>query len=396
MAKDMISQHTISDYSIGGYPISGYRAPEYDGLEDCLFSNHRDNDENGMQFCLMHKGETLIDICAGYADSAQSQPVTREHLFSVYSSGKAMAALTIAHLAEEDRLGYEQNITSLWPDFAAHGKGDLTIAQILSHQAGLSGITDPDWKPVDWYDWQKCCVQLAGQAPIFPPASMSGYHPISFGVLAGEIARRADKSMRSLGQILREEIAGPAQADVWIGLPAEHHHRCVSMRKPQKLADLGEITPATRAAFLHKGAAPGGKPHTEWLKAEFAGSNCQASAKGLARLMQPFIDGFIKDQPILSPDILQHVQQSRICGPDQVLPFTIDFAAGIMRNTHNQAYGPNPESLGHSGWGGSCVFADPKTGLHGAYVMNVQKNTLLGDLRPRRILDYIYAASSRL
>ena len=308
-----------------------------------------------------------------------------------------MAALTIAHLAEHDRLGYDQNILSIWPEFEAGGKGILSVAQILSHQSGLSGITNPDWTGEDWYDWDKTCAQLAGQTPIFPPGSTSGYGPITFGFLAGEIARRVDKQMRTLGQILREDLTNPALdkiegADVWIGLPEEQHHRCVPMFRPQRLADMGEITPATRAAFLHKAAAPKGRTKAQWRIAEFAGSNCQATAKGLTIMMQAAIGGFIRDIPVLSEDMLAKFSMSRIKGPDQVLPFTIDFAAGITRNSANFFYGPNPDTLGHSGWGGSCVFADPATGLHGSYVMNNQQNSLLGDMRPRRLIDAVYAA----
>jgi len=382
-------------------PITGRLPNRFEAVRAAIARNQTENDEMGFQFCIMRQGEVLIDICSGYADKAQTVLVTPEHLFSVYSSGKAMAALVIAYLAEEDRLGYDQNIQSIWPDFGAsenqNGKGALSVAQIMSHQAGLSGITDPEWTGEDWYDWDKTCAQLAGQEPLFTPASVSGYHPITFGFLAGEIARRTDKQIRSLGQILREDLVNPAcaniaGADVWIGLPATEHHRCVYMNRPKRLADMGEITPATRAAFLQKSAAPSGRPKSDWYKAEFAGSNCQATAKGLAIMMQAYANGFIRDMPVLSEDMLAHASTSRIKGPDQVLPFEIDFAAGLMRNNTNFFYGPNINTLGHSGWGGSCVFADPDTGLHGAYVMNNQQNSLLGDVRPRRLIDAVYAA----
>ncbi|MEP1231536.1 MAG: serine hydrolase domain-containing protein [Litorimonas sp.] len=377
---------------MSNFPITGTLPTKFEAVREAALKNHAENEEAGFQFCVMHKGEVLVDICGGYADKSQSVHVNSEHLFSVYSSGKAIAAIVIAHLAENDRLGYDQNILSIWPDFGEHGKGDLSIAQILSHQAGLSGITNPDWDAQDWYDWDKTCAQLAAQIPIYPPASTSGYHPLTFGFLAGEIARRTDKQMRSLGQILREDLTNPAGADVWIGLPETEHHRCAYMQKPKRLADLGEITPATRAAFLQKYSAPGGRPRPDWLQAEFAASNCQASAKGLAILMQVGVNGFIGNMPVLSEDMLGHFSKSRISGQDQVLPFEIDFAAGVMRNTHNLFYGPNPNTLGHSGWGGSCVFADPDNGLHGAYVMNNQHNSLLGDVRACRLIDAIYAA----
>jgi len=106
--------------------------------------------------------------------------------------------------------------------------------------------------------------------------------------------------------------------------------------------------------------------------------------------MQMAIDGNIGSTKYLSEDIVLALRQSRISGSNLVLPFDIDFAAGVMRNPPNYFYGPNAETIGHSGWGGSCVFADPATGLHGAYVMNRQESTLLGDMRPRRIIDALY------
>jgi CubicO group peptidase (beta-lactamase class C family) len=371
-------------------PFDIFTKPGFEPTAEAFKANFENELEHGAQFCVFQNGELLVDLKGGWADRAKTAPVKDDTLFSVFSSGKAMAALVIAHLADQDRLGYNQLVSTIWPDFAAHGKGELSIAQVLSHQAGLSGISNPDWASEDWYDWDKTCAELAGQEPLFPPGSASGYHPVTFGYLAGEIARLTDKNMRSLGSILREDLCAPNDIDVWIGLPEAEHHRCSYMQKPRAMADLGEMNAATKAAFMSKAAAPGGRPITDWRKAEFAGSNCQATAKGLAQLMQMAVDGHIGEARYLSEDIIGFLGESRISGPNLVLPFNIDFAAGVMRNAPNYFYGPNAETLGHSGWGGSCVFADPKTGLHGAYVMSRQENTLLGDMRPRRIIDALY------
>jgi len=363
------------------------------GLEptaEAFKANFEDGLEHGAQFCVYRNGELLIDFKGGWADRNKDVAITSDTLFSIFSSGKAMAALVIAHLADQDRLGYNQLVSTLWPDFVQHGKGELTIAQVLSHQAGLSGITDPDFRPEDYYDWDKTCATLAAQTPLFPPGSASGYHPVTYGFLAGEIARLADKDMRSLGQILREDLCAPHDIDVWIGLPISEQARCTTMIKPKAMANLGEINASTKAAFMQKNSAPGGRPLSDWRKAEFAGSNCQATAKGLARLMQMAIDGNIGETKFLSEDIITALKEPRISGQNLVLPFNITFAAGIMLNEPNFFYGPNAETVGHSGWGGSCVFADPVTGLHGAYVMNRQESTLLGDMRPRRIIDALY------
>ena len=371
-------------------PISGNIEAGLEAIKDVMRDNFANHEEEGAQFCVMQRGEVLIDLCAGWLDRERETEVTPDTLFSVYSSGKAMAALVIAWLADQDRLGYDQPIKTIWPEMDNHGKGELTVAQFMSHQAGLSGISDPAWRGEDWYDWDKTVSQLAAQEPLFPPGSASGYHPVTYGFLAGEIARRTDAELRTLGRILREDIAQPASAEVWIGLPEAEHHRCSHMFKPKALANLGELNAVKRAAFVSQGAAPSGRSITEWRMAEFAGSNCQATAKGLAALMQIPVDGKTGDISVLSEDTVAALSKSRVNGENLVLPYNINFAAGIMLNEPNFFYGPNAQTLGHSGWGGSCVFADPVTGLHGAYVMNRQHNTLLGDVRPRALIDKTY------
>jgi CubicO group peptidase (beta-lactamase class C family) len=373
-------------------PFDIFSAEGLQPAVDAFKTNFKETDEIGAQFCLMKNGETLLDLKGGWSDRQKTLPVQDDTLFSVFSSGKAVAALVIAWLAEEDRLGYEQPVSTLWPDFAQHGKGDLTIAQMMSHQSGLPGISDMGWTPEDWFDWEKTVKTLAAQKPIFEPGTQTGYHPVTYGFLAGEIARLADEPQRHLGQILREELAEPCGADVWIGLPASEHERCAQIAKPKAMADLGEMNAATKAAFMSKAASPGGKGAAAWREAQLAGSNCHATAKGLATLMQIAVNGRCGDTAVLSEDVLSAFRQKRIGGDDLVLPFEINFAAGVMLNTPNYFYGPSDETVGHSGWGGSCLFADPKTGFHGAYVMNRQHNTLLGDERPRRLIDAAYDA----
>ena len=373
-------------------PLHGHLPAKFDTLRSVIQTNYDSHEELGFQFCIMQHGEPLIDICSGWTDRKKTKEVQDDTLFAVFSSGKAIAALVIAWLVEEDCIGYDQLVETLWPEFAQAGKAGLTIGQLMSHQAGLSGISNPDWSPKDWFDWEKTITQLEQQSPIFTPGSASGYHPVTYGFLAGEIAYRADPEQRTLGQILREELAHNANADVWIGLPPSEHERCAQMQKPKALAEMGEITEATRVAFLKKWSAPGGMGISAWREAELAGSNCHATARGMAALMQAGVNGRIGDIPFLSEDTLREFSKSQISGQNLVLPFEIDFAAGVMRNRPNYFYGPNAETLGHSGWGGSCVFADPVSGLHGAYVMNRQRNSLLGDVRPRALIDAVYKA----
>ena len=371
-------------------PYSIFTQSGFEAVAEAFKANFKDGLDHGAQFCVFQDDELVINLTGGWADRKKTQAVTASTLFSVFSSGKAVAALVIAHLVDQDRIGYDQLVSTIWPEFAQNGKGEVTIGQAMSHQAGLSGITNPDWTSQDWYDWDKTCAELAAQIPIFEPGSASGYHPVTYGFLASEIARRTDKDMRTLGRILREDLCGPDNIDAWIGLPASESPRCAQMIKPRALADLGEINAATQAAFLNRSSAPETRDIDRWRMAEFAGSNCQATAKALAKLMQIAVDGRLGERQILSEDAIEKLHTPRISGQNLVLPFDLTIAAGLIHNAPNFFFGPNPKTVGHSGWGGSCVFADQKTGLRGAYVMNRQQNTLLGDKRPRRLIDALY------
>jgi len=374
------------------FPISGLVAPGFEAVAEAISENFHDEDELGCQVAIFRNGDPVVDICAGWSDRKKTDLVTPETLFSVYSSGKAMAALVIAYLVEQGHLDYDQAVADIWPEFAAHGKADLTIAQMMSHQSGLCGISDPEFDPSDWIDFDAVIAVLEDQEPLFEPGSQSGYHPVTFGFLSGEIARRADPQNRRLGLILAQDLAGPAGADVHIGIDPADNARVTEIVKPRAMADLGPLTEPKKVAFLKPWSSPGRISADQWREAELAGSNCQATAAGIGAMMGAFATGEAGGTQILSAPVRAAATRSRIHGPDAVLPFTIDFAAGVMRNAPNFAYGPHADTLGHSGWGGSAVFADPNTGLHGAYVMNRQQNYLMGDPRANRVIHAAFAS----
>ena len=371
------------------FSVSGSVNDGFDKVRSVFEASFKDGLEAGAGFCVIRDGETLVDLIGGSKDRKGEQAWQADTLVPVFSTTKAICALVIAWLVEQDALSYDQAVADIWPEFAQAGKGDLTVAQILSHQAGLSGITE-EMKPEDWFDWEAMCARLAAQTPIWELGTTSGYHPVIFGFLVGEIARRADKKGRTLGTILREEICEPENIDFYIGTPASEHSRCADLHKPRTMADLGDHNEATKAAFLKPWSSPGGRGTAAWREFEFGGANGHGTAKAIARLMGLALDGRIGATTYLSEDTLYEFSRARISGPDLVLPFDITFAAGLMLNRPSHFYGPHESTLGHSGWGGSCAFADPSEGLTCAYVMNKQSHILIGDPRPLALIDALY------
>lgn len=369
--------------------IDGNVKNGFEPVKQAFAANFEQGLEAGAGFCVLKDGKFIVDLIGGTKDRKQTSPWQVDTLAPVFSTTKAIAALVIAWLYDTGALDYEQTVASLWPEFGQHGKDELTIAQALSHQAGLSGPSEP-MEPKDWFDWEGMCDRLAAQKPIWEPGTVSGYHPVTYGFLTGEIARRVDRKNRTLGTILRDEFCVPNDIDFFIGTPESEHERCADLHKPKSLSDLGEINEATKAAFFKPWSSPGGRGTPAWREFEFAGANGHATAKATARLMQLALDGHIGDKQYLGENTLYEMARPRISGPNLVLPFDLTLAAGFMVNTPNQFYGPNTSTIGHSGWGGSCAFADPIAGITCAYVMNKQSNILIGDPRPMRLIKALY------
>jgi CubicO group peptidase (beta-lactamase class C family) len=368
--------------------IDGFALSRYGAAKDAFAANFEAGEELGARFTLVEAGEVVVDLMAGWADRKRTMRFGETTLAPIFSTGKAVAALMIARLVDQTKLDYGQTVASVWPAFGQAGKANVTIEQAISHQAGLPGFPEPV-DPALWFDWDATCAKLAAMAPMWPPGTASGYHPVTVGYIAGEIFRRVDG--RTMGRALREDLGVPFGLDLWIGLPDSEHARVCDVQRPSALPDFGHVNPPTEAAFLKPWSQPGGRGQAEWRRMEIPSANGHATAEALARLMGALAnDGWLDGGEILSPALIAEASRERIRGQDLVLPFDMSWAAGFMRNEPNFPWGPGRQTFGHSGWGGACAFADPERRLGGAYVMNRQGVALMGDPRPKRIIEAAY------
>jgi CubicO group peptidase (beta-lactamase class C family) len=371
--------------------FGGVCPPRFAAVRGAFAANFADGAELGARYCLAIEGEIVVDLWGGWADRAQTRPFDATTVAPVFSTTKAVAALMMARLLGQRLLSYATPVADIWPAFGAAGKGEITVEQALSHQAGLCGLAEP-MDPALWRDWEAICLRIAAMAPLWPPGSASGYHPVTFGYIAGELFRRIDG--RTMGQALAQDIAGPLGLDVWIGLPEAEEPRLAEVRRPPAMPDLGPITEPRRLAFLTPWASPDARAAAT-RRVEIPSANGHATAAALAQLMAAMAcDGRIGDRRVLEPGAAAEAARERIAGTDLVLPRVMSWAAGFMRARGSQLYGPGAETVGHSGWGGCCVFADPERRLSGAYVMNRQSAALIDDPRARGLIEASYGAFS--
>lgn len=367
--------------------ITGFTAAGFEPVRAAFAQNFADGLEQGASFAAFLGDELVVDLRGGFADRAGETPWGETTLCPVYSTTKPIASLVIAMLVERGKLDYDARVADYWPEFAANGKGAYTLAEALSHQAGVPGFIN-EIDPGLWLDPPALSAELAKIPPLWGRGEGSGYHPLTWGYIAGELVRRVEK--RSLGTILREDVCQPLGIDFWIGLPESEHGRVAQTLKPKAAAHFPHNNEATRAAFLMPWAAAN-RGATEWRKAEIPSANGHGTAVAMARLYSAYAQkGRIGETRLIAPATWDELTRERVSGEDRVLPGRVAFGAGVMRNLP-LIYGPNPETLCHSGWGGSGALGDPATRLSAAYIMNRQGTHLLEDARRSRLIDALYS-----
>lgn len=384
------SQMTTLTAQAATIGVSGSWTPKFEGVVRAFETNLRDHGEVGAAFSLVVGGETVVDIWGGWRDGARTQRWDRDTIVNVWSSTKGLNATCFAMLVDRGLIAYSDPVSRYWPEFAAAGKAEITIGMLLSHQAGLCGFTTPA-RVEDLYGGEVAAARLVAQAPLWPPGTASGYHAISMGVLSPALFRRIEG--RSITEFVAQEIAGPFKLDIAIGLPASDVSRAAEMLAPASMstANVGAGTPAQFAAMRNPPLSPLLPNSTGWRAAELPSANGFSNARALAGLYGNLLPSRSGARRLISPETLAKATAPQIEGIDLVLGGPSRWAAGFLLNAHG-VYGPNPNAFGHSGWGGSFGFADPKAGLAAGYSMNQMGEQLQGDPRAMSLIEAVYAA----
>jgi CubicO group peptidase (beta-lactamase class C family) len=164
--------------------------------------------------------------------------------------------------------------------------------------------------------WEVMTEALAAQESWWKPGAGHGCHVNTSRFLIGEVVRRI--TGQSLGTYLRDEIAGPAGIDFFIGFGSELDARCADVIPPQPGPDAeqrrvllaGELATLTGPARMRAGAY-GNPPNLsgqgvintrEWRAAEVPSTNGHGNASAVARLYAALagggdLDGFTSCPP---------------------------------------------------------------------------------------------------
>ncbi len=204
--------------------FNGSVKPGFEPVRDLYEHNMRTYHEHSTQLCVYHRGEKVVDL---WASADGDAAFDADSLVNVFSSGKSLEAIAMASLYDQGLLDYTDKIATHWPEFAANGKGEVTIADLMRHESGLASF-DTSLPPADLLTdnikQNAVGAVIEKQAQHFPEGTDSKreYHAITRGWVANEIFRRLDPKGRTIGEFLREELSGPLGIDVHIGVKDDH------------------------------------------------------------------------------------------------------------------------------------------------------------------------------
>jgi CubicO group peptidase (beta-lactamase class C family) len=373
----------------------GHCSSGFETVREAFLQNFRDGLEVGAATSVVIEGETVVDLWAGYADANRDRPWNRDTIVHVMSTTKGITALIAHRLVERGLLDLDAPVAQYWPEFAQNGKASLPVRYLLTHQAGLPALDA--WQPSGTLqNWAAMTDLLARQQPLWEPGSAFGYHAVTFGFLVGEVIRRV--SGKTVGQLIREEIAGPLGVDFELGFAEDIDARVAELLNapaaPEGVMDLVRtITadPMTVLARTFLVAIPSLDTNNNaraTRACELPSTNGHTNARALAKIYGALAQGgAIDGVQLLSRESIERATERQVGGIECVSMAEMNFGLGFALRRPSIDV-PGPAAFGHGGFGGSEGLADPGRKLGFSYVMNQ-----LGFTSPEQFVHSTNAAS---
>jgi CubicO group peptidase (beta-lactamase class C family) len=384
-------------------PFNGFADPAFAPVARCFAGMFRSPDTGGGSLVVRWRGRTVVDVWNGYADRQGPRPWTRDTPAISFSTTKGVASAVIHRLADRGLIGYDEPVAAYWPQFAAGGKGRITVRELLSHRAGLDNARAVAPNAQALLDHLALEDRLAAQAPHRRPG-VPAYHGLTYGWLVAGLARRV--TGLGMAELVRTELAEPLGVrGLHIGAPPEGRAAVAepvgSMGRLYALGWVGARFRPTRRTMqalyvpgfdrLLDGPAP------RLLDTEMPAANGVFTAESLATLYTALAcGGEVDGVRLLSADTVRELGRVQTRAVDRVLGVRMRWRLGYHQAiTLGRVTAPG--GFGHFGYGGSGAWADPDTGLALAYVSNkvAALTTPMGDMGLFRLSGLTLKAAAR-
>ncbi|MEZ6126415.1 MAG: serine hydrolase domain-containing protein [Planctomycetaceae bacterium] len=288
-----------------------------------------------------HRGHVVYHRAFGFRQLVPEKlPMQADTVFDLASLTKPIATATcIMALVESGQLDLNSAVSTWLPDFAANGKEEVTIRQLLVHTSGLI----PDNSMKDYADGPEAAFERIHQLKLTqPPGTRVAYSDVGFIVLAEIVQKVTGKTVHEYSQ---EKLFQP-----------------LGMKETGYLVsdDLKQRAATTE---VRDGRPMQGEVHDPraWALGGVAGhAGLFSTAPDLARFAQMLIDrGQGNGRQILKPETVSLMTQP------------VEVSAGLrtpgwdMKSTYSSNRGDlfSATAFGHGGFTGTSFWVDPSQSL---------------------------------
>jgi CubicO group peptidase (beta-lactamase class C family) len=358
--------------------VQGHVEPGFEPVAKLFANLFTAPTRGGGAFVVRRGDRVLIDVWGGLADPHSGRLWERSTMGLSFSTSKGVAAAVIHRLADQGRVGYDEPVAAFWPQFAAGGKGRITVRQLLSHQAGLDRLAPIAPNAAALLDHLGAEDRLAACTPDHA-AGTPAYHAITYGWLMAGLARAV--TGQGMEKLVHTEINEPLGVD---GL----HFGAVDGESERVSAGTGSlgrlVTLAPVSALLPGFMPPRRGLESVWvpdLPGLFAGPkprvlqtvmpavNGVFTAESLATLYGALAqDGTINGRQLLSSETVRLLRRVQTRGRDRNLGLPALWRMGYHQAVMARSW-PR-RAFGQYGYAGSGGWADPDSGLSAAFVSN--------------------------
>ena len=335
-----------------------------------------------------HGGNAQVTVLRGGRVAVDRRYGRGEGLAWVFSASKPVIGILVHQLVDDGALALDLPVADHWPEFAAHGKGGITVRHVLTHRAGLptSGLRlgGALGDVLALTDWERQVRRAERARPSAPPGVRPAYQYVLHGVILGELVRRV--TGRELPELVAERIARPlGLADFHLGLPPERAGEAVPLL-------AGGITAVPAAAVANR---------PEVRAAVVPAAGLSTTTADLARFTRALVTGEAGGARILSPSAVAELRRPSDRGQiDRFVHLNVRYGQGVQlggpRNDR-LGWGPfgrtsSPRAFGHNGSNVAIAWADPDRDLVLAYSSGRMTNAARDFSHMAAVSDAVIAA----
>ena len=331
----------------------------------------------GACLAIYQDGEPVIDIWAGEARPGIAWSESTKSV--IFSTSKGLLSILVHQLIEEGLIDPNEKVATYWPEFAAAGKENITVAMIMRHRSGLSAVRED----LTFEDLQLITPvedALARQHPIWEPDTGYLYHAGTIGHLLGKIIYNVT-GLR-VNELLQTRVAQPLNIQAWFGIPSDVEGDTSFLKSDNAPINASPIFESPEywniramsygKAFIgHVDDFNGGfnDPRTHML--ELAGAGGISNARSIAKIYSSLVSTTDGVRLLNEKTLVEAISHPNI-GPNifgDPAPYPIHSLGFIVANPlHSPVL--SPRTFGHDGLGGQQGFADIDHRIGFSYVTN--------------------------